>query len=126
MFDAIQNNYFNTDYFCWVDFGASHIVTIPENIKLVPKSHETIRISWIARFKSDKFIFNHEALGGGVFFGHKEIMKEFIKLHNIEFEKLLNDNYCINDDKLLFLLFEKYPYLFDVFFSGYSNIMIKM
>jgi hypothetical protein len=53
-------------------------------------------------------------------------MKEFIKLHNIEFEKLLNDNYCINDDKLLFLLFEKYPYLFDVFFSGYSNIMIKM
>jgi hypothetical protein len=64
-------------------------------------------------------------LGGGVFIGHKNIMIEFIKIHDIEFQKLMNMGYCINDDKLLFLIYEKYPHLFDIYGSSYSDILIK-
>lgn len=124
--DAIEKNYFNTNYFCWIDFSAGHVVKIPENLKLRYNKKDTIKIAWIGRFNNNSFNLNHRALGGGIFMGHKEIMKEFIRLHNKEFEELLDDGYCVNDDKLLFLLFEKYPYLFDTFFSGYEFMMTKM
>ena len=64
----------------------------------------------------------NKALGGGFFVGHKEILKIFINLHDNEFNKLANMGYCINDDKLLFLMYEKYPSLFHVYCSGYSNL----
>ena len=126
LLDAINKNYFNTDYFAWIDFGAGHIVSIPQDINIGYTNKQKIRMAWIARFNKNQFKFNHLAMGGGVFIGHKEIMKEFIKLHNKEFELLLNSGYCINDDKLLFLLFEKYPYLFDTFFSGYEFLVKKI
>jgi hypothetical protein len=124
--DSISNNYFNTDYFAWVDFGAGHIVNIPQQTKIEYSNSSKVRMAWIARFEENKFAFNHCVLGGGLFCGHKEIIKEFIKLHNQEFLNILDMGYVINDDKLLFFVFEKYPYLFDTFFSGYKSIASKM
>ena len=121
---AIEMNIFNTDYYGWIDFGISHIVDIPKNFKVVYSNHEKIRLGWIARKKCNKnfLIFNHKALGGGFFIGHKEIIRIFIDLHDYEFNKLSQMGYCINDDKLLFLMYEKYPNLFDVYCSGYANL----
>jgi hypothetical protein len=125
--NAIDNNYFNTDLFSWIDFAAGHTVNIPKNFKINYSKADKIRISWIGRIKKSKniFIYNHKCLGGGVFIGHKNIMIEFIKIHDIEFQKLMNMGYCINDDKLLFLIYEKYPHLFDIYGSSYSDILIK-
>jgi hypothetical protein len=61
-----------------------------------------------------------------VFAAHRQIMSEFAALHDREFRALMKLGYCINDDKLLFLLFEKYPYLFDTFFSDYKGIARRM
>ena len=121
---AIEMNIFNTDYYGWIDFGISHIVDIPKKFKVVYSNHEKIRLGWIARKKKNKnfLIFNHKALGGGFFIGHKEIIRIFIDLHDNEFNKLSKMGYCINDDKLLFLMYEKYPNLFDVYCSGYANL----
>lgn len=124
--DAIKNNYFNTDYFAWVDFSASHIVDIPDNRKITYSSHEKIRIGWIARYSNDNFVYNHHCLGGGIFVGYKEIMLELIKLHHKEFVKLMEMGYNINDDKLLFIIMEQNPHLFDTYFSGYSNLFIRL
>jgi hypothetical protein len=124
--NAIENNYFQTDYFAWVDFSASHIVNIPPNQTIQPKSHDKVRIGWIARHSNNQFVYNHYCLGGGIFSGHKEIMMELIKLHHLEFVKLTEMGYNINDDKLLFIIMEQNPYLFDTFFSDYKNLFIRL
>jgi len=124
--NAIENNYFNTDYFAWVDFSASHIVNIPPNQIIEPKSHDKVRIGWIARYSNNQFVYNHYCLGGGIFAGHKEIMMELIKLHHSEFIKLTEMGYNINDDKLLFLIMEQNPHLFDIYYSDYKNLFIKL
>jgi hypothetical protein len=124
--DAIKNNYFNTDYFAWVDFSASHIVTFPPNKKIIYSSHDKVRIGWIARYSNNQFIYNHHCLGGGIFVGYKEIMLELIKIHHQEFIKLMKMGYNINDDKLLFIIMEQNPYLFDTYFSDYKNLFIKL
>jgi hypothetical protein len=124
--DAIKNNFFNSDYFAWVDFSASHIVTFPPNKKITYSSHDKVRIGWIARYCNDKFIYNHHCLGGGIFVGYKEIMLELIKIHHKEFIKLMEMGYNINDDKLLFIIMEQNPYLFDTYYSDYKNLFIKL
>ena len=124
--NAIENNYFNTEYFAWVDFSASHIVNIPPN-KIIPNpSHEKVRIGWIARYSNNEFVYNHHCLGGGIFSGHKEIMMELIKLHHKEFVKLMEMGYNINDDKLLFIIMEQNPYLFDIYYSDYKSLFVKL
>jgi hypothetical protein len=124
--NAIENNYFQTDYFAWVDFSASHIVNIPPNQTIQPKSYDKVRIGWIARYSNNQFVYNHYCLGGGIFTGHKEIMMELIKLHHSEFVKLTDMGYNINDDKLLFMIMEQYPYLFDTYYSDYKNLFVKL
>jgi hypothetical protein len=124
--NAIKNNYFNTDYFAWVDFSASHIVDIPPNKIIEPKSHDKIRIGWIARYTNNEIVCNHYYLGGGLFSGHKEIMMELIKIHHSEFVKLMEMGYTINDDKLLYIIMEKNPYLFETYFSYYNNLFIRL
>lgn len=123
---AIHLNPFKTNYFAWVDFAAGHIVDIPTNYMINYNKKHLVRIAWIARLRKCKFVFNHEALGGGVFTAHKDAMLEYCRLHDIEFKKMMSLGHNINDDKLCFLIFEKYPHLFDVYFSGYSNLMTKL
>jgi hypothetical protein len=123
---AIENNYFNTDYFAWIDYSASHIVDIPPNKIIEPKTHDKIRIGWIARYTDNEIVYNHYCLGGGIFAGHKEIMKELIKIHHIEFIRLTEMGYNINDDKLLYIIMEKNPYLFETYFSYYNNLFIRL
>ena len=124
--NAIKNNYFKTDYFAWIDFSASHIVTFPPHKKITYSSHDKIRIGWIARYSNNEFTYNHHCLGGVIFVGYKEIMLELIKIHHKEFIKLMEMGYNINDDKLLFIIMEQNPYLFDTYFSDYKNLFIKL
>jgi hypothetical protein len=124
--NAIENNYFKTDYFAWIDFSASHIVDIPPNKIIEPKSHDKVRIGWIARYTDNQIVYNHYCLGGGIFSGHKEIMMELIKIHHIEFVRLTEMGYNINDDKLLYIIMEKNPYLFETYFSYYNNLFIRL
>jgi hypothetical protein len=132
MLKAIEENYFKTDYFAWVDFSAGHIVEFPNKALNVQHCFEysiadKIRIAWIARFNRDKtFGYNHLVMGGGIWIGHKDTLKEFIRLHNIEFRRLLDLGFVINDDRLIFFIFEKYPQLFDTYFSSYGLLLKKL
>jgi len=124
--DAIRRNYFGTDYFGWVDFSAGHIVDIPKDMRITYSQHEKVRIGWIARHNREGFVYNHYCLGGGIFVGHKEIMMELVRIHDEKFRELMDMGYNINDDKLLFTIMERYPYMFDLYFSGYGGLYRKL
>jgi hypothetical protein len=122
---AINTNYYKTDYFTWIDFAGGHIINF-KNIKNISYNRkDKIRICWIGRYKKQRFSYNHEVLGGGLFMGHKNTILKYCKLHNNEFTKLMKKGLIINDDKLCFFIFEKYPQLFDFYFSSYSHMLIK-
>ena len=122
---AINTNYYKTDYFSWIDFAGGHIINF-KNIKNISYNRkDKIRICWIGRYKKKRFAYNHQVLGGGLFMGHKNIMLKYCKLHNDEFTKLMKKGLIINDDKLCFFIFEKYPQLFDFYFSSYSHMLMK-
>ncbi len=75
-------------------------------------------------YSNNEFVYNHHCLGGRIS-GRKEIMKELIKLHHKEFVKLMEMGYNINDDKLLFIIMEQNPYLFDIYYSDYKNLFVS-
>ena len=53
-------------------------------------------------------------------------MTELIKKHNYYFEKLSKYGFTINDDKLLFFIFESNPHLFKTYFTVYTDILNKI
>ena len=122
--NAITNNFFNTNYFTWVDFGASHCADMSDNTTFAYNLNK-FRISWIARYKNKTFQYNHFVLGGTIFGGHKELVKIICDLHDEVFIDNTELGYNCNDDKTLWFIFEKYPELFDTYFSGYKNIANK-
>ena len=63
---------------------------------------------------------------GGVYMGHKYTMLKLINLHDYEFKQMMKFGHCINDDKLLYFIYQKYPELFDMFHSGYMYALAKM
>jgi len=119
---AIHHNYFNTDYYAWVDFGISHIVAMDTIRSITYHNPLRVRIAWIAR---KNLVYNHKCLGGGIFVAHKDTMKILCKLHDNEFKYNLSLGHCINDDKTLFFIYLNYPELFDIYFSGYNCLYEK-
>ena len=71
-------NYFNTNFFAWINFSASHIVNIPINLKFCYDNKYQIRIAWISRINNKSFVYNHKVLGGGFFMGYYKTMMAFI------------------------------------------------
>jgi hypothetical protein len=124
--NAITNNYFNSKYFSWLDFSAGHIVKIPDSLIFNDIFNDKILIAWIGRYNNGIFKFNYKVFAGGFFMGKKESMLKLIKLHNEQFKLLMDYGYTINDDKLLFFIYEKNPYLFKTYFSDYSLIITKI
>lgn len=123
--DAIKNNFFNTEYFAWLDFSIGHIVRIPQK-NLCRYFGNGIRIGLVSRFKHGKFVYLHNALIGGTFTGNKYIMKIFIDLHDREFKKIMDMGYNVNDDRLLYYMYLKYPEMFDIYNSDYGSALEKM
>lgn len=125
--DSIKNNYFNSDYYTWIDFAASHIVKINKNTLFHYNNKNKFRIGWIARYNknNNSFKFNHYVLSGGIFGGYKYIVKLICDLHDKIFYKNMDLGYNCNDDKTLWFIFEQYPELFDTYFTGYNNIASK-
>lgn len=125
--DAIYNNYFESEYFAWCDFSLAHAVDIPNKLIFNDDFNGKIKAAWIGKLINSKtFKYNHKVLAGGFFIGNIDAMTELIKEHHNYFEKLLKYGFTINDDKLLFLIFESNPYLFKTYFSVYYEILNKI
>jgi protein YibB len=102
--DAIDKNFYNTEYYMWLDAGIRHSSFRPEdNFKLYPnplKVNDINGIRILCRFRPEEsdldiksFYKSHKnRFGAAVIVGKKEYIKEFnIKVNDILEEALLNN-----------------------------------
>lgn len=125
---SVSSNPFKTTHFAWIDFAASHIVEFPSNNILRPQIDDRVRASWIARWRGSeqRFTFNHKAIAGGCLLAHAEVIPELINQHREAFQMLLSLGHCINDDQLLYAMFEQNRELFNTSHSGYASVLKKI
>lgn len=129
---AIENNYYNTEYFAWVDYGINHITNnnTEDTIRVLnyyvnnlkDKIGVMINSKMIDESDVDKFFLkNVMSMMGSLVVGKKEhilwLAEESIKLLTQTFEK----NVCGSDEMFYGYLINKYPEKFDYSYGNYKN-----
>lgn len=129
---AIENNYYNTEYFAWVDYGINHIDnnTTEDTIRVlnyyVKNLTDKIGIMINNKMTNEtdvgKFFMNNVIpMMGSLVVGKKEnvlwLAEEAIKLLPQTFEK----NVCGSDEVFYGYLINKYPERFDYSYGNYIN-----
>lgn len=124
--EAIQNNYFDTDYYFWMDAGCSRFFQgvdldkeWPNNYNILSKDKFNIQgNSNTVFYKIDNienYIWDSNCiLVGTLFGGTKEICIDMAKRVNEQFEYFLNNNIVNNEQIILGYLYKKTPELFNV------------
>jgi hypothetical protein len=129
---AIDNNYFDTDYYFWLDAGASRFFedinyynTWPNNYSILDKNKFNIQgnINTLRYFYNwpgdDNYIWDCNCiLCGGLFGGSKEICKKISKDVNHYFEHYLNQS-CVNNEQIILGILLKNN---SEFFNVYMNL----
>lgn len=95
--EAMNRNFFNTDFFGWIDIGCSYVYTYPHNVEQILQSRSNkIKFGCFNNFyyygidKSTYYDKRVSPISGGFFTGNRDNFNKFI----IEFEKELNDVVC--------------------------------
>ena len=125
--EAIDENYFNTDYYFWMDAGCSRffdnidVNTIwPNNYSILDKNKFNIQgnNNTINYFIEDveNYIWDSNCiLVGTLFGGTKEICIKMAELVNDEFNHYLSKNIINNEQIILGILYKKYPQMFNLY-----------
>ena len=142
MYQVINENPFNSSYFCWVDFGLSHIVnfrnvnidyildTSPREIRMLQMT--TTHLSEIINRK-DFYSRLRGKLGAGFVTGRKDEWLKFIELCKAELEKLLSLGIQGNEEQIWSCVEAENPEIFrhaygdyDTTLSNYNNVKSKL
>jgi len=125
--EAIQQNYFDTDYYFWMDAGCSRFfddvnlkTKWPANYSLLDKTKFNIqgnRNTLYYPFSDiETYIWDSNCmLVGTLFGGSKEICKTMASIIKKEFEYYLDRGIVNNEQILLAVLYKKYPDLFNIY-----------
>jgi hypothetical protein len=128
--ECIDNKYFDTDYYFWMDAGISRffdgidLQNWPNNYSLLQVEKINIQgnINTLLFNKNwpgdDQYIWNcNTMLCGGLFGGGKPIMTKLSHLVKNKFEYYLN-NLCINNEQIILgILWKNNPNLFNIHFN---------
>jgi hypothetical protein len=126
---SINENYFNSDHFIWIDFGITHVAkginsirrwiyNIPDKIRQLEINPFIEDIEYKEYFKT----INHN-MAGGLFSGNKENLKKYIKLYCDKFDNILNDNWHQLDEAIMAIIKKENTNLFDNYYGAYDNII---
>lgn len=129
--DTIQNNYFDSDYFFWIDAGIKHVAKIPENPEdLFQNIPDEIRMLEMKTVNPNEILnlknfcmYRKGNMAGGLWSGSKENVLEFIELnHNLTLE-LMEMKLTAMDEMIYSILSAKHPLLFNNFYGDYCSIV---
>lgn len=128
---AIDNSFFDTDYYFWLDAGASRFFedmnysnNWPNNYSILDKTKFNIQgnINTLRYFYNwpgdDNYMWDCNCiLVGGLFGGTKDVCKKISKDVNELFEYCLNNNCTNNEQILLGILLKRNPDFFNVYMN---------
>ena len=126
-----EKNFFNTNYYAWVDFGCSHIVRDFNNsiIKMLDNPKPKITLCYIHyRTKNEMYILIN-TIGGfcgiaaAIFTLEKEYILDFYNNIFTIFYELLNNNIGHAEEQILTLFYDKYPELCTINYGDYYSIL---
>lgn len=124
--EAIQNNYFDTDYYFWMDAGCSRFFQNvdldkewPNNYNILSKDKFNIQGNSNTVFYKindvENYIWDSNCiLVGTLFGGTKSVCTDMSKRVKYEFERLLDNNIVNNEQIILGYIYKNNPELFNV------------
>jgi len=131
--EAIQNNYFDTDYYFWMDAGCSRFfqdVNLdkewPNNYNILSKDKFNIQGNSNTVFYKINDIENYVwdsncILVGTLFGGTKNVCIDMARRVNEQFELYLNNNIVNNEQIILGYIYKNNPELFNVYIELSGN-----
>ena len=130
---AKQHNFYNTDYYAWIDFGGSHVLknfNVCAN-KILKNPNPKISFCYIhyrnhsELYPMKSFLQNggHCGVATTTFTVQKEYVNRFYNgCLNIFHETLYNGlGHC--DEQILTYFYDKYPELCNIFYGDYYSIL---
>ncbi|XP_050404519.2 uncharacterized protein LOC126820538 isoform X2 [Patella vulgata] len=111
---AIQEDYFSTAYFSWLDIGYFRdIVSCTKDFTLVlPDCFDQEKISFTQIYEftpqinmSDIFLKNRVWVGGGMNLAKKEVSKEFVRLYRNSVDTLMQKSLMSTDQQVIYSIY---------------------
>lgn len=126
--DAINNNYFDSDKFVWIDFGISsrsNLEFVNTWIKDVPDKIRQMLITpnYFNIFDKEVHHTSYHFIGGGVFSGHKDYLLKYSELFKKRFEKTISEEWWQQDEVNMALVYYQNKELFSPFYGDYQDIL---
>lgn len=129
---AAENNYFDSNFFIWVDAGSSRFFgnhDIQKNIKWpvydkldYNKFNIQIKKTLFSENDIDKIMYHNDHFTTATIFGgNPETIKRFMSLIRKNFDYMINKN-CINNEQItLAMIYKQQPKLFNVYINKTNN-----
>lgn len=126
--EAIKENYFNDNYFMWIDFGITYIASCNNYINSFNKKSDKITIQCIEMPTHDitdistlnRWICR---MGGGLFGGNKEYMTKFVDKFNETVEFMVENNIAPLEDGIMSYITFLNSEMFEFYYGDYKNMI---
>jgi hypothetical protein len=126
--EAIKENYFEDNYFNWIDFGITYVASTNNYINSFNKKSEKVAIQCIN--VPDHNITNIGSLGkwmcfmsGGFFGGHKNNMIKFIEKFDESLNIMIQNNVAPLEEIIMAHVTYRHSQLFEFYYADYYEII---
>jgi GR25 family glycosyltransferase involved in LPS biosynthesis len=131
---AKQKNYYNTDYYAWIDFGGSHVIRDfnKSAVKMLNNPNQKISLCYIHYRGHDElypmrtFYHNNKSFCGfasGVFTVEKECVNQFYNGCLSIFHDSLYNGAGISEELIFTYFFDKYPEICNIYYGDYYSVL---
>jgi hypothetical protein len=126
--DAIEGNYFNDNYYMWIDFGIAYVATMDNYISSFNKKSDKITLLCINLPTSSILVIPSLNrwlcyVAAGLFGGSKENMKEFINKFDEALGVMVRNNVAPLEEVIMAYVSYLNPHLFEFYYGDYYDII---
>ena len=129
---SIDENYFHSDHFIWIDFGINGQKHTKKGMieKMLPNIRDKFSCCYI-HYRHPSFIknysefykFGHCGIAGGVLSGNKDHIIKVYELFQQKFIEIVEKGYGHAEEQILVEIEGDHPELFEIYNGDYSSII---
>ena len=131
---AKQHNFYNTDYYAWIDFGGSHVIRNfnTGSVKMLNNPNPKISLCYIHYRSHDELypmtkFFNNNidfcGFASGVFTIEKDYINRFYNGCLSIFHESLCNGVGIAEELIFTYFYDKYPELCNIYYGDYYSVL---